>query len=86
MENNKKQYLIIDVSEIKKIDFSKIDETSLNTLRLSADKSKTFIKWEDESEPDFLNDLTTKQGPFDHNQILEILSTDFWNNKSGIMN
>ena len=41
-----RQYLIIPVSEISKIDFALVHETSAETLRKSVDGTKTFIKWD----------------------------------------
>lgn len=41
-----RQYLIIPASEIYKVDFSQVNETSAETLRMSVDGSKTFIKWD----------------------------------------
>jgi hypothetical protein len=85
MENNNRNYLIFNVSELNKIDFEKIHETSLETLRYSADNSKTFIKWDNDLEPDFVSNLLNKEGPYNHEEILEILSTDFWINSQNIM-
>jgi hypothetical protein len=85
MENNNRNYLIFNVSELNKIDFEKIHETSLETLRYSADNSKTFIKWDNDLEPDFVSNLLNKEGPYNHEEILQILSTDFWINSQNIM-
>ncbi len=85
MENNNRNYLIFSVSELNKIDFEKIHETSLETLRYSADNSKTFIKWNNDLEPDFVSNLLTKEGPYNHEEILHILSTDFWINSQNTM-
>ena len=85
MENNNRNYLIFDVSELNKINFEKIHETSSETLRFSADNSKTFIKWDNDIEPDFISDLSTKEGPFNHEEILQILSSDFWINSENSM-
>jgi hypothetical protein len=41
-----RNYLIIPVSEISKIDFSSVNETSADTLRKSVDGTKTFVKWD----------------------------------------
>ena len=84
MEN--RNYLIINVSELNKIDFEQICENSIGTLRYSSDGSKTFIKWENNQEPDFISALITKEGPYNQIQILEILSSDEWISKEGTMN
>ena len=85
METNNRNYLIINVSELGKIDFSQICESSLDTLRYSSDGTKTFIKWDNDLEPDFISDLSTKEGPFNHEEILQILSTNFWINSENSM-
>ena len=47
-----RKYLIIPVSEVSKVDFSQVCETSEATLRKSVDETKTFIKW-DGDDPSF---------------------------------
>ena len=68
-------YIIIDKSEVANIDFSKVKETSANTLRYSIDGSKTFVKFEGDA-PAFLSD---KQ-QYTHAQILEVLAGEEWTN------
>lgn len=41
-----RQYLIIPTSEVSKVDFSLVCETSSETLRKSVDGTKTFVKWD----------------------------------------
>lgn len=41
-----RNYLIIPVSEVSKVDFSLVCETSPDTLRKSVDETKTFVKWD----------------------------------------
>lgn len=72
-----REYLILNVSEIPLIDFNEIEETSAETLRLSVDKTKTVIKW-DGVQPTFVDTLTTKEGPYTYDEILNILSTPEW--------
>ena len=62
-------YIIIDKSEVANVDFSKVKETSPNTLRYSIDGLKTFVKFEGDT-PAFLSGK--KQ--YTHSQILEILA------------
>jgi hypothetical protein len=54
-----KTYAIFNVSEINKIDFSQVLETSPETLRRSIDGTKTFVKWEG-AVPSSVEALTTK--------------------------
>ena len=77
MSHENREFIIINVSEIDKINFDEVLETSGNTLRKSIDKTKTFIKWEG-SEPSFLQELTTKQGPYTYNQMVAILNGNDW--------
>ena len=51
MYENRK-WVIIDKDEVSSVDFTKVIETSSNTLRYSVDKSKTFVKYEG-SQPSF---------------------------------
>lgn len=76
-ENRK--FMIFNVSELSSIDFSKVLETSEETVRKSVDGTKTFVKW-DGSMPDCVNNLTTKEGPYTYTEILEILSGSEWTN------
>ena len=72
-----REFIIFNVSEISLIDFSKVQETSEETLRKSIDNTKTFVKWDGET-PEFVNSLTTKEGPYTYSEILNILSTPQW--------
>jgi len=72
-----RQYLIIQTTDLDKVDFNQVLETSKETVRRSVDGTKTFIKW-DNTEPDFLGALTNTEGPYSHQEILTILSTEEW--------
>lgn len=65
------------MSEVGLIDFSQVLETSQETLRLSRDNTKSFVKW-DGNTPEFLSGMTTTQGPYSYSQILDILQTQEW--------
>ena len=39
-------YVIINSSDVSSVDFSKVSETSADTLRYSLDGTKTFVKFE----------------------------------------
>lgn len=41
-----RRYTIFPVSELHKIDFTQVEETSAETVRKSFDETKTFVKWE----------------------------------------
>ena len=72
-----RKYLIIPTSELSKVDFSQVCETSIETVRKSVDETKTFIKW-DSDEPSFISNLTGTEGPYTKEEILTILATDAW--------
>lgn len=74
-ENRK--FMIFSVSELDQIDFTQVYETSADTVRKSVDGTKTFVKW-DNTIPDCVNNLTTKEGPYTYDEILIILSTEEW--------
>jgi hypothetical protein len=79
MEYDNRKFMIFDISELSQIDFSKILETSIDTVRRSVDGTKTFVKWEG-TIPDCVLNLTTKQGPYTYDEMLVTLSTSGWMN------
>lgn len=46
MAYDNRRYLIIPTSVTSSVDFNQVHETSAETLRLSIDGSKTFVKYE----------------------------------------
>ena len=72
-----RNYLIFNMTEVDSIDFTNVLETSTETLRLSVDETKSFVKWEGET-PSFVSDLTDTEGPYSHSQIIEVLSEEAW--------
>ena len=66
-ENRK--WVIIDKDDVSSVDFSKVMETSADTLRYNNDESKTFVKYEG-SQPSFLSGKTE----YNHSEILAILN------------
>lgn len=73
-----KYYVIFNVSELDKIDFNQVFETSIETVRKSVDQTLTFVKYATDEMPSSVASLDTKQGPYSHTEILEILSTPEW--------
>lgn len=73
-----RNYLILSVSEINKVNFDEVLETSTETIRKSVDGLKTFVKWNTETQPHFVSSLTTKEGPYSYEEIMFILATDDW--------
>ena len=74
-----RKFMIFNVSELNKIDFTQVYETSQDTVRKSVNETKTFVKWNG-AIPSSVNTLTTKEGPYIYNEFLEILSTPEWSN------
>ena len=83
MAYESRQFMILNTSEISSIRFDDVLESSTSTLRRSVDGSKTFVKW-DGAMPSWVNDLTTKEGPYTYTQIIDILSTSEWVSDNGI--
>lgn len=71
-----RNYVIFDVSELDKINFNEVLETSAETVRKSIDGTKTFVKWEDKGAvPPSVESLTTNGPYLTHEEILNILNT-----------
>jgi hypothetical protein len=74
-----RQYVIFSTSELDKINFDEVLETSAETVRRSVDGTKTFVKWNDETNPpQSVESLTTKGEYLTHAEILAVLSTEEW--------
>ena len=74
-----RNFMIFNVSELYKIDFTQVLETSAETVRKSTDETKTFVKW-DGNEPECIALLTTQEGPYTYDEIISILATPEWTN------
>ena len=86
------KYLIIPKSEIDKEDnvlnlnelsFSVSDDTSLwnsflSSLQYNNDNTKTFIKWESDSDPSFISDIENSEGVYSSDEMNDILATSEW--------
>jgi hypothetical protein len=72
-----RNFAIFSLTEIEKIDFSQVLETSADTLRVSTDGTKSFIKWDGEP-PEFVETLETLEGLYTYSEMLEILSGEEW--------
>ncbi len=69
-----RKYVIINADEVDSVDFSQVDETSADTVRFSTDGSQTFVKYDSDTTPSFLEGKTQ----YTHSEILTILATDEW--------
>lgn len=77
MDYNQRQFMIFSTTELSQIDFTQVLETSIDTVRKSVDETKTFVKWDD-TIPECVESLITKEGPYTYEEILTILSTSEW--------
>ena len=75
---DQRNFAIFSFTEIDKIDFTQVLETSADTLRVSTDGSKSFVKWDGGVAPEFVSELTTLEGPYTYTEILDILSGAEW--------
>ncbi len=64
-----RKYVIITSDDVSSVDFSKVQETSADTLRWNKDNTKTFVKFTGNT-PSFLNGKTA----YTYEQILNILN------------
>ena len=75
--SNTRKYVIFNTSELSTIDFDQVLITSADTVQTTADGTKTYVKYEGDM-PSSVIALTTKQGPYTHNEILNILAGPEW--------
>jgi hypothetical protein len=83
-EYDNRNFMIFNVSELSLIDFSQVLETSIETVRKSVNELKTFVKWDGETIPSSVVNLSTKEGPYTYNEMLEILNTTEWSKQTEI--
>ena len=69
----RKKYVILTASEVSSVDFSKVKEDSVNTLRYNNDNTKTFVKFTCNT-PSFLDGKTQ----YTNSEMLEILAEEEW--------
>jgi len=79
MAYNNREYMIFNVSELNKINFNQVLETSIDTIRKSVNGTKTFVKWNGEIIPSSVEALTTKEGAYTYDEIIQMLGTSEWN-------
>jgi hypothetical protein len=72
-----RQFMVFNVSELSAINFNEVLETSQNTTLKSVNNTKALVKWEGEI-PLSVKNLTTKEGPYTYQEILNILETQEW--------
>jgi len=90
-----RRFVIFDVSELNKINFDEVLETSADTVRKSLDETKTFVKFDitvtiDEEGGEVVNippsveSLTTKSQLYLYDEFLVILAGPDWTDPNPI--
>jgi hypothetical protein len=82
---DERNFCIFATSELNLIDFSQVLETSAETVRKSVDETLTFVKWDGETPPPSVQALTTIQGYYTYEEILDILNTPEWSAPMEVM-
>lgn len=78
-EDNGLTYVIFNVSELDKINFNQVLQTSADTCRRSVDQTQTLVKWYTAAGvPSSVLSLTTKGSYMNHDEILQVMSTPAW--------
>lgn len=85
MDCSNRQFMIFSITELPNISFNEVKETSIYTVRKSIDGTKTFIKWDGEEIPPSVQSLTTKEGPYTYEEMLEIIVTEEWSDPNPII-
>jgi len=75
--SNTRKYVIFNTSELNTIDFDQVLITSADTIQTTADGTKTYVKYNGDM-PSSVASLTTKEGPYTHDEILIILAGSEW--------
>ena len=78
MDYSERNFMIFNVSEINKINFDEVLESSAQWLRKSVDETKTFVKWGGSTIPSSVQTLTTSEGPYTYDEIEVILNSTDW--------
>jgi len=70
-------YNTIAITDLNSIDFTQVEQTSVETVRKSIDETQFIIKWK--TQPSFLTDKTVAPlGTYNHTQCVELMATSFW--------
>ena len=85
-EENGLTYVTLDLSEASSLDFEQIEQTSIDTLRISVDGTKTIVKWMTANGvPSSVAALTTKGAYMTHDEALALMSTEAWTDPNPII-
>lgn len=72
------RYIIFDVTELSTIDFDQVLETSIDTIIYNVAETQTIVKYVFGDMPSSVQALTTKEGPYTHTQIMNIITGSAW--------
>lgn len=75
-----KQFVIFSTTELNKINFDEVLETSIDTVRKSLDGTLTFVKWHG-TTPSSVETLETKSDVYSEEEIRQIIDTPEWNER-----
>lgn len=85
-ETNGLTYVTLDLSEATELNFNQIEQTSIETLRISLDGTQTIVKWVTASGvPSSVEALTTKGPYMTYDEALALMSTSDWTDPNPIM-
>ena len=82
MSYTDRNFMIFNVSEINKINFDEVLESSAQWLRKSVNNQKTLVKWDGDTTPTSVQTLTTSEGPYTYDEITVILNSTDWIDQS----
>ncbi len=77
MSKHDNRYVIFDVTELNKIDFNQVLETSIDTVIYNLAETKTVVKYVFGDMPSSIQTLTTKE-LYSYSEIQNILTGSEW--------
>ena len=77
--SNHNTYAVIELTEIDKIDFTQVGESSVFTVRKSLDDTQFVIKWLEGYIPTFITDgSVVPLSEMNHEAALILMATEAW--------
>lgn len=73
-----RNFLIVPISQIGSVNFDEVLETSADTVRKSLDGTRFIIKWDGTDTPACVANLSSTEGPYNHTDILNLLTGSDW--------
>ena len=78
MAHDNRKYVVFDLTEVDTIDFDEVMETTADTLRKNLAETQSFVKYEGD-QPVSVAALITKSQAYTHEEIINLLNGDEWN-------